>query len=78
MIYLKNLTDYTWHLPDNYIVHVTIIAEKNIVYSNNIHMLYLLHVMLCWYPVHWHYISCYTGILIIHVDVVTMIIAKLS
>ena len=26
--YHENLTDYTWHLPDNYIVHVTIIAEK--------------------------------------------------
>jgi len=28
MIYLKNLTDYTWHLPDNYNVYVTIISRK--------------------------------------------------
>ena len=50
MIYLKNLTDYMWHLPDNYIVHVIIIAEKILLYGNTTLILYL-------------YMSCYTGIL---------------
>ena len=31
MIYLRHLTDYTWYLPDNYHVHVTINCWKNIV-----------------------------------------------
>ena len=55
MIYLNNLTDYTWYLLDNYIVHVTIVAGKILLYSNNTLMLYLLHVLLYRYPVHWHY-----------------------
>ena len=31
MIFLGNLTDYTWYLPDNYHVHVTINCWENIV-----------------------------------------------
>jgi len=50
MIPLEYLTDYTWHLPDNYIVHVTIVAEKILLHGNTL-LLYLLHVMLYWYPI---------------------------
>jgi len=52
MIYLKNLTDHTWHLPDNYIVHITIVAGKILLHSNNTLLLYLLHIMFSWYPDH--------------------------
>ena len=31
LIYLRNLTDYTWYLPDNYHVHVIINCWENIV-----------------------------------------------
>ena len=78
MIFLKNLTDYKWHLPGNYIVHVIIIAEKILLHGNNTLMLYLLHVLLYRYLIYWHYISCYTDILITHVDVVTATITELS
>ena len=52
MIYLKNLTDSTWHLPDNNIVHVTITARK---------ILYTVTTPSCYAC----YMSCYTGILFI-------------
>jgi len=50
MIYLKNLTYYTWHLPDNYIVHVTIVAGKILLHGNNTLLLYLLYILLYCYP----------------------------
>jgi len=66
MIYLKDLTNYKWHLPDNYTINLTIVAGKILLYDNNTLMLYLLHVLSYWYPIHWHYISCYTGILMLY------------
>ena len=45
------MTDYTWYLPDNYIVHVIIVAGK-ILLHGNILLLYLLHILLYWYPDH--------------------------
>jgi len=63
MIYLKNLTYYTWHLPDNYIVHVTIVDGKILLYGNNI-VLFILFTDIM-YP-------DYT------VDVVTVAITELS
>ena len=61
----KNLTDYTWHLPDNYIIHVTIVAGKILLHGNNILLLYLFHILLYMYP-------DYT------VNVVTIAITELS
>ena len=65
MIYLRNLTDYTLHLLDNYNVHVTIITGK---------ILYTVTITSCYTC----YMSCYTGILITDVDVVTVTITELS
>jgi len=50
--HLKNLTDYTWHLPGNYIVNVTTVAGKILLHGNDTLMLYLLHILLYWYPNH--------------------------
>ena len=61
MIYLGNLTDYTWNLPDNCIIHVVIVVGTTTTLS-------------CYTC----YISCYIGILIIHVDVVIITLIKLS
>ena len=46
----ENLTDYTWHLSDNYIVPVTIVAGKILLHGNKI------SCYTC-------YMSCYTDIL---------------
>ena len=47
MIYLRNLTDYIWHLPSNYPCYHN--CWDNIIYSNNTLMLCLLHILLYWY-----------------------------
>ena len=77
MIYLK-----TWLIIlDIYLITIMSILlnyQKNIIYGNNTLMLYLLHVLLYQYPVHWYYISCYISILITHVDSFTMTITELS
>jgi len=52
------------NLPDNYTVHVTKFAGK-ILLHGNILLLYLLHVLLYWYPDH-------------TVDIVTVTITELS
>jgi len=46
----EELTDYTWHLPNNYNVHVTIITGK---------ILYTVTTLSCYTC----YVSCYAGIL---------------
>ena len=52
MIYLGNLTYYTWYLLDNFIVHVTIVVGKILLHGNNTLLLYLLHILLYWYLDH--------------------------
>ena len=52
------------NLLDNYTVHVTKFAEKILLHGNTL-LLYLLHVLLYWYPDH-------------TVDIVTVTITELS
>ena len=53
MISLEDLTDYNWHLPDNYIVHVTKVTGKILLYGNNIVLLILYtDILLHSYPLY--------------------------
>ena len=76
---------FTWRIwliiHDIYLITILSMLPKLLKkywYGNNTIMLYLLHVLLYRYHVHWYYISYYTGILITHVDVVTVAITVLS
>ena len=53
LFYLRNLTDYTWYLPDNYLVHVTKIG-KILLHGNNTRMFTCYMFLLYRYPVTWH------------------------
>jgi len=56
MIYLEDLTDYTWHPPDNYNVHVIIVAGKILLHEQHPHVI-PIHILLYWYHVHRHDVS---------------------